>query len=83
MLDLKTGQPRWSPDGRYLAAMPADSDKLLLFDFTTRKWAKLAMAALLFPTGRMMGSTSMSKIRNVMKFAGYQFLVKNLKTLQT
>ena len=30
--------PRWSPDGKYLAAMSADSQKLLLYDFATRKW---------------------------------------------
>jgi serine/threonine protein kinase/Tol biopolymer transport system component len=54
VLELKTGQvsilpgsdglysPRWSPDGRYLAAMPVDSNKLMLFDFTTKKWSELA-----------------------------------------
>jgi len=31
--------PRWSPDGRYLAALNADSSKLLLFDFKTQKWS--------------------------------------------
>jgi len=31
--------PRWSPDGRYLAALPGDSKKLVLFDFETRKWS--------------------------------------------
>jgi eukaryotic-like serine/threonine-protein kinase len=31
--------PRWSPDGRYLAALTADSTKLLLFDFQTQKWS--------------------------------------------
>jgi Periplasmic component of the Tol biopolymer transport system len=30
--------PRWSPDGRYLAAQSADSTKLLLYDFEKRKW---------------------------------------------
>jgi WD40 repeat protein len=30
--------PRWSPDGKYLAACPTDSKKLLLFDFRTQKW---------------------------------------------
>ncbi len=53
LLDIRTGQvsllpgsenmfaPRWSPDARYLAAMPVDSKKLLLFDFKTMKWAEL------------------------------------------
>jgi len=30
--------PRWSPDGKYLAAMSADSKKLVLYDFATQKW---------------------------------------------
>ena len=30
--------PRWSPEGRRLAALSADSKKLLLFDFKTQKW---------------------------------------------
>jgi len=53
ILDLKTQQvttipgsngmfsPRWSPDGRYLAALDLEnvSRKLFLFDFQTGKWA--------------------------------------------
>ena len=42
-------QPRWSPDGRYIVAVPvpaADANgktpKLVLFDFTTEKWTDLA-----------------------------------------
>ncbi|MBI1765256.1 MAG: PD40 domain-containing protein [Acidobacteria bacterium] len=35
--------PRWSPDGRYIAAIPNGLwNKLLLFDLTTQKWAELA-----------------------------------------
>jgi Tol biopolymer transport system component len=41
-------QPRWSPDGRYIAAVPlpaADANgktpRLVLFDFTTQKWVDL------------------------------------------
>lgn len=30
--------PRWSPDGRYLAALTADSKKLMRYDFGRRKW---------------------------------------------
>jgi Tol biopolymer transport system component len=33
--------PRWSPDGRYLAALSVDSSKLALFNFTTQKWEKV------------------------------------------
>jgi Tol biopolymer transport system component len=34
--------PRWSPDGRYIAAVPAGSDKIVLFDFGTHQWSDLA-----------------------------------------
>jgi eukaryotic-like serine/threonine-protein kinase len=36
--------PRVSPDGRYLAALSADSKKLMLYEFATRKWSQLAQA---------------------------------------
>lgn len=32
--------PRWSPDGRYLAALSLDSRRLMLFDFTVQKWSE-------------------------------------------
>jgi WD40 repeat protein len=34
--------PRWSPDGRYIAAISADSTRLFLFDLQTQKWIELA-----------------------------------------
>jgi Tol biopolymer transport system component/DNA-binding winged helix-turn-helix (wHTH) protein len=34
--------PRWSPDGRYIAAMTLDQHSLLVFDRTTVKWSKVA-----------------------------------------
>ena len=61
ILDLGTGQvstvpnsnglfsPRWSPDRRYLVAMPHDSSKLVLFDFATQKWDDLARISSSFP----------------------------------
>jgi len=51
--DLETGQvtvvpgskglfsPRWSPDGRRLAALSHDSLRLLLFDFASQQWRPL------------------------------------------
>jgi Tol biopolymer transport system component/tRNA A-37 threonylcarbamoyl transferase component Bud32 len=54
LVDLRTGKistlpgseglfsPRWSHDGRYIAAQPLKQDKLMLFDFTTRRWVVLA-----------------------------------------
>jgi serine/threonine protein kinase/WD40 repeat protein len=54
LLDLKAKQvsvvagseglfsPRWSPDGRYIAAMPAEGqDRLMLFDYSGKKWVEL------------------------------------------
>jgi Tol biopolymer transport system component len=35
---------RWSPNGRYVAALTADSRALVLYDFRTEKWIKLASA---------------------------------------
>jgi Tol biopolymer transport system component len=32
---------RWSPDGRYIAALTEDSHSLMLFDFRTGKWTKV------------------------------------------
>ena len=61
ILDLRTHQvsavpnsnglfsPRWSPDRRYLVAMPPDSRKLVLFDFVTQKWEELARISCAFP----------------------------------
>jgi serine/threonine protein kinase/Tol biopolymer transport system component len=61
VLDLNTHQvsalpgsrglysPRWSPDGKYIVAMPADSLSLVLFDFHTQKWSQLAKVRAAFP----------------------------------
>jgi eukaryotic-like serine/threonine-protein kinase len=38
--------PRWSPDGRYIAAFSADSKNLLLFDIQSEKWAEIANGSL-------------------------------------
>ena len=62
VLDLKTRKasklagsdglysPRWSPDGRYIAAITLDSLKIMLFDFTTQKWTELANIFVAYPT---------------------------------
>lgn len=31
--------PRWSPDGRYIAALSRDFTKVMLYDFETKKWS--------------------------------------------
>jgi serine/threonine protein kinase/Tol biopolymer transport system component len=41
--------PRWSPNGRYIAAIPLDSLKLMLFDLTTQKWTELARIFVAYP----------------------------------
>jgi DNA-binding winged helix-turn-helix (wHTH) protein/Tol biopolymer transport system component len=38
---MKMFAPRWSPDGRYIVAQPLDSQKIMLFDFTTQEWGEL------------------------------------------
>jgi Tol biopolymer transport system component/DNA-binding winged helix-turn-helix (wHTH) protein len=32
--------PRWSPDGKYIAALTTETLKLMLFDFATQKWTE-------------------------------------------
>jgi serine/threonine protein kinase/Tol biopolymer transport system component len=34
--------PRWSPDGRYIAAATNGEDKTMLFDFASKQWRELA-----------------------------------------
>jgi dipeptidyl aminopeptidase/acylaminoacyl peptidase len=34
--------PRWSPDGRYIAALRGTASNLMLFDYANRKWLDLA-----------------------------------------
>ncbi len=41
--------PRWSPDGRYIVAMPVNSLSLVLFDFQTEKWSELMKGSTSFP----------------------------------
>jgi serine/threonine protein kinase/Tol biopolymer transport system component len=41
--------PRWSPDGRYIAAMSAKTDGIFLFDLRTRKWSNLTKLTAGFP----------------------------------
>ncbi len=41
--------PRWSPDGRYIAAISFDQRKLMLFDVATRTWRLLAETSVADP----------------------------------
>jgi eukaryotic-like serine/threonine-protein kinase len=41
--------PRWSPDGRYIAALRADSNRLEVFDLSSRKWRELGDVQAAYP----------------------------------
>ena len=61
IFDFKTGEtsavagssglrsPRWSPDGRYIAALTTDLSRLMLYDFMTNGWAQLASFRMGYP----------------------------------
>jgi Tol biopolymer transport system component len=43
--------PRWSPDGRFIAAMTKETVfKLMLFDFSSRKWTEVFGAQMSYPS---------------------------------
>jgi len=42
--------PRWSPDGRFLVALPLDGSSLRLFEFATQKWVELARLPIGYPS---------------------------------
>jgi Tol biopolymer transport system component/DNA-binding winged helix-turn-helix (wHTH) protein len=43
--------PRWSPDGRFIAAMTKETAfKLMLFDFSTRKWTEAFGSQMTYPS---------------------------------
>ncbi|MGA7234077.1 MAG: winged helix-turn-helix domain-containing protein [Bryobacteraceae bacterium] len=41
--------PRWSPDGRFIAAMPSDSSGLVLFNVRSQTWKKLIQLRIGYP----------------------------------
>ena len=61
ILDLSTNQvstlpgskglfsPRWSPDGKFVVALPFDATRLMLFDFQTQKWTELMRSSIGWP----------------------------------
>jgi dipeptidyl aminopeptidase/acylaminoacyl peptidase len=61
LLDAKTRQnltisgseglysPRWSPDGRYIAALRVGPEILLILDVRTKKWTELTKIGVGFP----------------------------------
>jgi Tol biopolymer transport system component len=41
--------PRWSPDGRYIAALTLDQQKVMLYDMAARTWRVLAVTSAADP----------------------------------
>ena len=50
--------PHWSPDGRYIAALSSDSQRIMLFDFKTQKWSELVHIVAPILPGHTMDNTS-------------------------
>ena len=50
--------PRWSPDGRYIAALRVGAEILLIFDVHAKKWTELTKIPSIFLSGRGTRSTS-------------------------
>ncbi len=49
--------PRWSPYGRYIAAIDGNRTKLMLFDISSQGWVKLAQSnSVSFPVGSADGA---------------------------
>jgi Tol biopolymer transport system component len=42
--------PRWSPDGRHIAAISDDSQKLMLFDRETQQWQEVVSLPIGYPS---------------------------------
>jgi Tol biopolymer transport system component len=41
--------PHWAPDGRHLAAVTADRENLMLYEFKVQKWTELTKSTAAFP----------------------------------
>jgi Tol biopolymer transport system component len=101
ILDMKTRQimtipgsdglfsPRWSPDGRYLVAMPSDSSGIRLYDFKTREWSELFKGIMAYPywshDGRYLYYESLGGERAIERIAipgGKPEQVASLKSIQ-
>ena len=80
---------RWSPDGRYLAAMNSQSTKLLLYDFKTQKWSDWTSELIGFPNWSRDGTylyydstfTDHPTFRRIKLGATHSELVADLKSL--
>jgi Tol biopolymer transport system component len=71
---------RWSPDGRYVAALTSRDYKLTLFDFKTQKWEKLSDAGAVFPNWSKDGKYVFFDVRCSGAPVFYRFDVPTRKT---
>jgi Tol biopolymer transport system component len=74
--------PRWSPDGKYIAALTLDQQKLMLYDIATRSWKVVAKISASDPLWAPDGKSlyfyaSDSKSRPI-----YQIGIPNLEVRQ-
>ena len=47
---IRASLARWSPDGRYLAALTLGDDNLMLFDFKAQRWENLSNMGAAYPS---------------------------------
>jgi Tol biopolymer transport system component len=94
LLDLSTGRvsdlpgseglfsPRFSPDGRHVAALSSESLRLMLFDFGAGKWTELYAGRLGYPSwsrdGRYVYFDTGSDVRRVRIADGHVEVVASL-----
>jgi WD40 repeat protein len=78
--------PRWSPDGRYIAALNADLTKLLIFDFQTQKWTEVAKGSPGWPgftkDGKYLYFQDISGTGLVMRFCPRDLRVERVADLK-
>jgi Tol biopolymer transport system component len=71
--------PRWSPDGRWVVAVDGDSEALVLYDFTTRRWETLTKIPAMYPNWSQDGQ-SVYFCNADAKMPVYRVFVKEHKT---
>ncbi|MGA3237586.1 MAG: winged helix-turn-helix domain-containing protein [Bryobacteraceae bacterium] len=49
--------PRWSPNGRYIVAMPLNQRRLMIFELATRTWRELASRGINNPSWSVHGDS--------------------------
>jgi WD40 repeat protein len=68
---------RWSPDGRYIAALSANSARVLVFNVQSQSWIELAKGNMAIRLGLGIVSTSTSIPRVLTpRSSGYAFVIE-------